>query len=58
MKSLYEQLRDADEDIKAQEPVVWDDVDNLLDNVIADVRKSREWLLEDMEGKKEIKDTE
>ena len=46
MKSLYEQLRDADEDIKAQDPVVWDDVDNLLDNVIADVRKSREWLLE------------
>ena len=38
MKSLYEQLRDADEDIKAQDPVVWDDVDNLKwkeDSVLA-----------------------
>ena len=47
MKSLYEQLRDADEDIKAQDPVVWDDVDNLLDHVIGNVRQSREWLLKE-----------
>ena len=39
MKSLYEQLRDAAEDIKAQDPVVWDDVDNLKwkeDSVLAE----------------------
>jgi len=28
MKSLYEQLRDADKDIQKKEPVVWLDTNN------------------------------
>ena len=46
MKSLHEQLKEADEYIQDAEPVVWIGVDNLSDGVLEDVRKSREWLLE------------
>ena len=38
-----EQLKEADD----AEPVVWLGVDNLSDGVLEDVRKSREWLLEE-----------